>query len=227
MLFVISIFLSSCTPKQPIDSHWYSTTMNDLKFIKNTLVMHSAPASNLQDYQFNNWLEKGFVQASEHAKKVKNSDNYIDVLQFYIRGFKLDHLNLRFTDVSKLKDWLYPGFLIRILGDRYVVGHVDSEIAYPHPIRSGTEVVEIDGKPIDFYMKNVFAALYGNKYTKAEYIRLAPHLLIDKNNFLIKRPKEITLFEDGKYKKINLTWYPKKIDELWSMTQSLAFGASI
>ncbi|MDP1975724.1 MAG: S41 family peptidase, partial [Alphaproteobacteria bacterium] len=72
--------------------------------------------------------------------------------------------------------------------------------------------------------KNVFAALYGHKYTKAEYIRLAPHLLIDKNNFLIKRPKEITLFEDSKYKKINLVWYPKEIDELWSISQTIAFG---
>ncbi|MDP3532448.1 MAG: hypothetical protein Q8S31_04075 [Alphaproteobacteria bacterium] len=99
ILFVLSIFLSSCVPKQSIDSHWHSTTMNDLKFIKNTLATHSAPAVNSQDHQFNNWLEKGFVQASEHAKKVKNSDNHTDVLQFYIRGFKLDHLMCRILNI--------------------------------------------------------------------------------------------------------------------------------
>jgi hypothetical protein len=224
ILFVLSIILSGCVPKQYVDNHWYSTTMNDLKFIKNMIVTHSAPAVNAQDHQFINWLEKGFIRASEHAKKAKNSDNYIDILQFYVRGFKLDHLNLRFTDNSKLKDWFYPGFLIRLLGDRYVIGYVDPKISYPYPIKSGAVIIEIDGKPIDVYMKNVFAVLYGNKYTKAEYIRLAPHLLIDKNNFLIKRPKYITLLERGRYKKINLIWYPKEIDELWSISQSLAFG---
>jgi hypothetical protein len=126
-----------------------------------------------------------------------------------------------------LKNWFYPGFLLQILDGHYIVGHVDSENSYSYNLKKGTEIIEIDGKPIDFYMKNVFAALYSNKYTKAEYIRLAPYLLIDKNNFLMKRPKEVTYLENKKYKKINLIWHPKEIDQLMSISHSLSFSEEL
>jgi hypothetical protein len=57
--------------KQFADTYWYSTTINDLIFVKKTLMTHSAPASNTEDHHFNTWLENGFLQASEYAKKPK------------------------------------------------------------------------------------------------------------------------------------------------------------
>lgn len=226
IICILVIVFCGCAAKQHMDTYWYSKTFDDLKFIKNTLAIHSAPAANLQDYKFNKWLVEGFKQASHYAKKVKNSDNYYDVLQFYIRGFKLDHLSIRFTNMlgNIKRNWSYPGFLLKLLGDQYVVGYVDSKVFSSFPLKEGMKIIEIDGKPIDFYMKNVFAALYGTKYTKAEYSRLAPFLLVDKNNFLFDIPKEITFVESGKHKKLKLVWYSKDVDELWSIADNLGFG---
>jgi len=206
MSLLMSLFSTSAVGET---NSWALLALQDLAAIKTELQENHPGAVDPQNPQFAKWMEQGYVEASQFARRADSFESYYFSLLRYTSGFNDNHLSIFFADDVKLENNFWPGFAVSLNNDQFIVSDLsniklDENLAkLPQP---GDVLIACDGKSANQLFTNNILPFYGIEGLAASERANAPRLMFDEGNPYIKRPSRCT-FEDssGRYN-LNLNW---------------------
>lgn len=97
LLFTLTLiaFAFILFTEQAKGSSWEALTLEDLRFIQQTLKENTPNAVDENNSWFNVWLDEGFEKSSEMAHRADSLTGLLATLRFYLSGFKDPHIDLR------------------------------------------------------------------------------------------------------------------------------------
>lgn len=216
-LLIAMTLTSACSTIDKPDSAWKTLAQSDLQFIYKTIKENHPGPIDAENPEFNDWLEKGHVDAAAEAKNAGSFDAYRFILLKYVKGFNDGHLSF-WTNYEK-SSVKWPGFIIAYRNGRYIVYH--SEVS---EIRKGDQLTACNNKKIEnLYKTNVFP-YKGLPEPESKLYRLAPYLLIDQGNPFISMPLNCQFSRGGKHVSHALSYREKDQEELTKWVSEAAFG---
>ncbi|RKS16360.1 peptidase S41-like protein [Pseudomonas sp. WPR_5_2] len=155
---------------------WKQSTINDLLVMRQLVVTAHPGVLDSNNQAFTDWVEQGFVEASELSKRVNSRKDSQAVLDFYIAGFKDGHLGLSQNN-SGNSSW--AGFLLDIQGQNFVVKHVAKNWPVPLP-PLGSRVIACDNKPVREMLESDISPYVDRRLNlTSTWMHLAKQLTVD------------------------------------------------
>ena len=140
---------AATAPAQPANlapngKTWSENAVADLREVRSLIEANTPGPVDPLNPGYRRWLEIGFVQAMDMARKASGEDSYIGALRFYTNGFRDDHLGVNSTVEDYTMKW--PLFVTGMDDDgKQRVRFADED----SPVPVGAELVGCDGKDAD------------------------------------------------------------------------------
>ena len=159
---------------------WKDLTVNDLLVMRKLIVASHPGALDSNNESFADWVERGYLEASQLSKRVNSRKDSQAVLNFYIAGFKDGHVGLNQNNPGN-SSW--AGFILDMQGQKFVVKHVAQNWPIPLPPMNST-VVSCDSKSVHEILKSEISPYVDRRLNlKSTWLHLAKQLTVDDANY--------------------------------------------
>jgi hypothetical protein len=176
LLVHLGLAVAAVTAKAPASpSPWSTLAREDLEAIHRAVLENHPGPVDSQNPGFHVWLESGYRQSLEHARRARSFQGYTATLRRYVAGFRDGHLSIGFR--ASWDDVRWPGFLVSLRGGRYLVAEADPTDSELPP--DGAEVLDCDGKGLEWFLDRDVFPYEGNPALEASRVSVAPMLLVD------------------------------------------------
>jgi hypothetical protein len=217
-VIVVWTFLCSLLVSLPSDAAppprnpWAILLERDLQAMHRVLVENHPGAVDPLNKDFAQWLQAGYRQALDRAKRCDSYEGYRFALEAYAFGFKDGHLGVD-TELRR-EDVRWPGFLIGWQPDGSPEGG-KAVVRVTDPTRSeegpsvGSELVSCDGKtPRQLLERDVFPFSITPEL-EVGWMEAAPMLFVDEANpWRGQMPRTCEFREKGVARTQVLRWRP-------------------
>ncbi|MFV0934467.1 S41 family peptidase [Pseudomonas jessenii] len=155
---------------------WREITVNDLSVIRQLVVTSHPGAIDSENVSFSDWVERGYLDASQLSRRVNSKKDSQAVLDFYITGFKDGHVGLSQPDKGR-SSW--AGFILDMRGQSFVVKHVAENWPVPLP-PIGSEVISCDNKSVREKLEGEISPYFDRRLNlQSTWLHLAQQLTVD------------------------------------------------
>jgi hypothetical protein len=155
---------------------WVGLTVNDLSVIRQLIVDSHPGAIDSKNEAFADWVERGYLEASQLARRVNSRKDSQAVLNFYIAGFKDGHVGQSQPDKGS-SSW--AGFILDMRGQRFVVKHVAKNWPVPLPPMD-SEVISCDNKSVREKLESEISPYVDRRLNlQSTWLHLAQKLTVD------------------------------------------------
>jgi len=190
---------------------WSKLALEDLATIKSELEANHPGSVDRENLSFAKWLDRGYIEASELARKADSFGGYYFALRRYADGFNDSHLSIKLEKKAENYDNFWPGFAVSLRNNNFVVADLSDLNLNAFKTRLPQvrdRLIACDGKSAKTLFENNILPFYGIDGLLASERISAPRLMFDEGNPFIKMPSRCT-FEDrsGRYN-ISLNWQP-------------------
>ncbi|MGO4310082.1 S41 family peptidase [Pseudomonas sp. KB_15] len=156
--------------------NWRELTVNDLSVIRQLIVDSHPGAIDSNNESFTDWVERGYLEASQLAKRVNSREDSQAVLDFYIAGFKDGHVGLNQPGKGS-SSW--AGFILDMRGQSFVVKHVAKNWPVPLP-PIDSKVISCDNKSVREILGSEISPYVDRRLDlKSTWLHLAKQLTVD------------------------------------------------
>ncbi|PYY69487.1 peptidase [Pseudomonas jessenii] len=160
--------------------HWRDLTVNDLSVIRQLIITSHPGAIESDNESFIEWVERGYLQASQLSKGVSSRKDSQAVLNFYIAGFKDGHVGMNQPDKGK-SSW--AGFILDMRGQSFVVKQVAKSWPIPLP-PIDSKVLSCDSKSVREILESEISPYIDRRLNlKSTWLHLAKQLTVDDANY--------------------------------------------
>ncbi len=184
--------------------HWKARYQKDLCAIRDILKENHPGFYDTQNPEFAEWLRDGYQQALSFADQVKNFPDYLYGLQFFVQGFKDNHLRLTYDTSSLPSEW--PGFCIgyqpgyrtgfsediQEADEAFVVTFSKNE-----SIPVGAQLILCDGMTPRAWLEKYVCAFVDARNIDASWVTVAPYLSWWRGSSFIPKSTIYTFSCDG------------------------------
>ena len=187
--------------------HWRDLTVNDLSVIRQLIITSHPGAIDSDNESFIEWVERGYLEASQLSKRVSSRKDSQAVLNFYIAGFKDGHVGLNQPDQGG-SSW--AGFILEMQGQNFVVKQVAKNWSVPLP-PIDSKVVSCDNKSVREILQSEISPYVDRRLAlKSTWLHLAKQLTVDDANYpvLVRALSKscLVVLPNGVRQNFNLLW---------------------
>lgn len=176
MLLLLVVLPSFVLADEAHAKDWREITVNDLSVIRQLVVTSHPGAIDSENESFSDWVERGYLDASQLSRRVNSRKDSLAVLNFYIAGFKDGHVGLNQSDKGS-SSW--AGFILGMRGRSFVVRHVAGNWPVPLP-PIGSEVISCDNKSVREKIESEISPYIDRRLDlQSTWLHLAQQLTID------------------------------------------------
>jgi hypothetical protein len=159
---------------------WKNLTINDLSVMRQLIVASHPGAIDSHNESFTDWVERGYLEASQLSRRVNSSEDSQAVLNYYIAGFKDGHVGLSQPDQGN-SSW--AGFILDMQGQSFVVKHVAKNWPIPLP-PIDSKVISCDDKSVREILQSEISPYVDRRLDlKSTWLHLAKQLTVDDANY--------------------------------------------
>ncbi|MDR6609572.1 S41 family peptidase [Pseudomonas synxantha] len=160
--------------------NWRELTVNDLSVIRQLIIDSHPGAIDSNNESFTDWVERGYLEAGQLAKRVNSNKDSQAVLDFYIAGFKDGHVGLSQSNPGG-SSW--AGFILDMQGQDFVVKHAAKNWPVPLP-PTDSKVISCDNKSVHEILESEISPYVDRRLNlKSVWLHLATQLTVDDANY--------------------------------------------
>jgi len=164
----------------PPTKDWKNITINDLSVMRQLIVSSHPGAIDSSNEAFTDWVERGYLEASQLSERVSSRKDSQAVLNFYIAGFKDGHVGLNQPGQGN-SSW--AGFILDGQGQSFVVKHVAKNWPVPLP-PIDSRVISCDNKSVREILERELSPYLDRRLElKSTWLHLAKQLTVDDSNY--------------------------------------------
>lgn len=190
---------------------WRAAAETDLEALRMYLREDTPVAIDAENPRMQRWLDRGYREARQRARRVTDQPSYFYALAAYTNGFQDPHLSL--SPVAPIQTARWPGFIATARGDDTIVASThDGETS----IAEGDRIVSCDGRSLDrLRARTVFPFTLNPQLARD---RRAAHtrLFLDRGNVFAPPPQRCVFERDGRRSRHTLVWTDVPGDDFWT-----------
>ncbi|MGW8462432.1 S41 family peptidase [Pseudomonas sp. CLCA07] len=191
----------------PPTKDWKNLTINDLSVMRQLIVSSHPGAIDSNNEVFTDWVERGYLEASQLSERVNSRKDSQAVLNFYIAGFKDGHVGLNQPDQGG-SSW--AGFILEMQGQNFVVKQVAKNWSVPLP-PIDSKVISCDNKSVREILQSEISPYVDRRLAlKSTWLHLAKQLTVDDANYpvLVRVLSKscLVVLPNGVRQNFNLLW---------------------
>lgn len=167
---------------------WSKAAGQDLIAIHQT-ILDNSPATRLpQTANFKRWFEPGYKLALSKVNLVRNYNDYVYLMTYYVNGLHTPYFYLNFLQKPDQRTVKWPGFVMDWDGKSFKVAIAEQGAKTPP---KSAILISCDGMNAnDLFMHNIAPFMSKDPHYKAYWSTEAPYLFIDQDNPFIQMPKQ-------------------------------------
>ena len=155
---------------------WKNLTISDLSVMRQLIVTSHPGAIDSSNEAFTDWVEQGYLEASQLSKRVSSRKDSQAVLNFYIAGFKDGHVGVNQPNQGN-SSW--AGFILDMQGQSFVVKHVAKNWPVPLP-PIDSKVISCDDKSVHEILESELSPYIDRRLNlNSTWLHLAKQLTVD------------------------------------------------
>ncbi|MFW0756049.1 S41 family peptidase [Pseudomonas sp. H11T01] len=212
LIFFFIIFAPSfAMAKESNIKNWEALTISDLSAMHQLIVSSHPGALDSNNKDFTDWVERGYLEASQLSKRVKSRKDSLAVLRFYIAGFKDGHVGLNQPNQEK-STW--AGFILGRQGRNFVVKNISENWPVPLP-PIGSKIIACDNKSAPEILESKLSPYIDRRLNlQSTWLHLAMHLTVDDANYPVlgrALPKNcLVVLPNGARQNFTLLWQEER-----------------
>lgn len=189
---------------------WRASAESDLEALRMYIAEDTPVAVDSENARMQRWLDRGYREARQRARRVTDQPSYFYALAAYTNGFQDPHLSLQ--SVATLPTARWPGFIATSRGeDTIVASSFDAEGP-----QEGARIVSCDGRSLSqLRERTVFPFTLNPQFARDRRVAHT-RLFLDRGNVFAPAPRRCVFEYDGVRRTLTLNWRDIPGDDYWT-----------